>query len=282
YERLRVTMERRRGQLGELPSPERIPTSREELASFSLQQFEIFRQSSVEIEQLVIPKALVGWRPLWISLVLWSGAASVIWGITKPDWFMMPPPDLQTWLGVCGGIGLVFTLLSWLAIWISASQVTAGPLATAEQALVDGRAAHSQWENCAAAELRQAEAQSAHEMQALLDRSARHKDRLKRDHAASSHSLQESLNSQIKSVEAEVAKGHERVARDLRQAMHDLESRFKFQHAQQTAELQIQTSELTLNSRAEQAARQRARNVVEERITATWRAATDEIASRIS
>ncbi|MFM8222701.1 MAG: hypothetical protein ACKOJF_27660, partial [Planctomycetaceae bacterium] len=80
YERLRVTMERRRGQLGELPSPERIPTSREELANFALQQFGVFRQSSVEIEQLVIPKALVGWRPLWISLVLWSGAASVIWG----------------------------------------------------------------------------------------------------------------------------------------------------------------------------------------------------------
>jgi S-DNA-T family DNA segregation ATPase FtsK/SpoIIIE len=282
YERLRVTMECRRGQLGELPSPGRIPTSREELANFALQQFGLFRQSAVEIEQLVIPRALVGWRPLWISLVLWAGAVSIIWGITKPEWFMIPRPDQQTWLWICGGIGLAFTLLSWFALWISASQVTAGPLAIAEQALVDGRAALSRWEKCSTAELRQAEAQSAHELQALLDRSARHNDRLKRDHAASSHSLQQSLNNQIKSLEAEAATALGRVARDFHQAIHDLDSRFKLQHAQCRAELQLQTDQLTHHTQAGQAARQQARDLVEERITATWRAAADEIASRIS
>jgi hypothetical protein len=226
YQRLQATIERRRGLLEELPTPGRIPTIREELAAAAQGQFELFRQSSAEVERLILPRALVGWNPLWISLVLWLGSASVTWGIIEPQWFMSPLPDQQTWLLICVGIGLAFTLLSWFALYISAGQVTAGPLETAQQALADGRAAFSRWQRISNAELQQAETEAARELQVLQERQARHNARLQGDYAASSHALQQSFHQQTQSLRAQVAKTHERATRDFQQSIRELESRF--------------------------------------------------------
>jgi S-DNA-T family DNA segregation ATPase FtsK/SpoIIIE len=282
YQRLQATIERRRGLLEELPTPGRIPTTREELAAAAQGQFELFRQSSAEVERLILPRALVGWNPLWISLVLWLGSASVTWGIIEPQWFMSPLPDQQTWLLICVGIGLAFTLLSWFALYISAGQVTAGPLETAQQALADGRAAFSRWQRISNVELQQAETEAARELQVLQERQARHNARLQGDYAASSHALQQSFHQQTQSLRAQVAKTHERATRDFQQSIRELESRFSKQQARLDSELQLQSNRLTHQSRAEQAARQRARDMVEERTNSRWRAAMDEIISLIS
>lgn len=166
-------IEQRRLRLAPLPPPGVMPASREELVSRFRAAAESVEQQATAIVRLVVPRALGGWSPLWISVLFTAALATLIWLAVNPAWFSATLQPGLEWAAIVGGISLGSCAVFWLLIWLIAAQQTAPLADEMQQSLSDARAAWGDWQRTAENEIRRAEQDAVTRHAAIVERRER-------------------------------------------------------------------------------------------------------------
>ncbi|MCY2967009.1 MAG: hypothetical protein NT069_25805, partial [Planctomycetota bacterium] len=80
-------IESRRGRFGDAPPPPPLAKSRDELAQRCSVATEEVELRARQIAKLILPRALAGWMPLAITVLVLAAAFAGFWFLVNPAWF---------------------------------------------------------------------------------------------------------------------------------------------------------------------------------------------------